>query len=93
MEHVTYEIEDDGRTVWINDSTGCCVARFSNFGIDIHKDYEGQMSGKPCLDCKPGPMKLEDWKYFQEKMKDYYGIIVSDKHQPHFLKEPKICAN
>jgi hypothetical protein len=55
------EITTDGKTVWVNDSQGCCIGRFSKHGIDVHHGIETQMEiGKQCLDCKPGPTTLDD---------------------------------
>jgi len=78
-------VESDGRTVWVNGSDGCCLGRFSRFGIDVHKDYAGQMNGGQCLDCKPGPLTSADWDRFVEGIATYYGIRVAPKHRPDFL--------
>ncbi len=80
------EILSDGRTVWVNGQDGCCLARFSYMGIDIHKDARGQMEeDKQCLDCKHGPTTLEDWECFKKALWQYYQVRVCDDHRPTFL--------
>jgi hypothetical protein len=75
------QIISDGRTVWVNGADGCCLARFSKFGIDIHKDVEGQTGGEVCLDCGTVP----DWDRFVLGCLGFHGIIVEDRHRPRFL--------
>ena len=83
-----YEIVSGGigirQTVWVNGQDGMCLGRFSNFGIDVHKDTAGHTS---CLDCKAGPVTPADWKRFQESMLRYHQIHVPDSYMPQFLKE------
>lgn len=82
------EIRSDGKTVWVNDTDGRCLGRFSRFGIDVHTDAAGQSSGVTCLDCKPGPTTVDDWMRFREDMLQFYGIRVAERHMPNFLKTP-----
>ena len=73
----TYEITTDGKTVWVNSSV--CLGRFSRFGVDVHKDAEGQMrSGSQCLECSQEP----NWPRFVAAMKEHHGIEVSDDYKP-----------
>lgn len=79
--------ESDGNTVWVNADDGCCLARFSRFGIDIHKDFAGQTSGEgQCLECKAGPATMQDWFQFCDGMIRHYGIKIAKRHMPRFLK-------
>lgn len=88
------EIVSDGKTVWINSEAGCCLGRFSKNGIDIHKDVEQQMTdGQQCLDCKPGPVNLFDWRRFQSGMLRFYGVVVTDRHIPIYLKTRYLKTN
>lgn len=81
------DVTSDGRTVWVNGADGCCLGRFSRAGIDVHKDYEGQMaSGSQCLECKKGPTDLADWKRFRIAMRSHYGVSVAARHLPRFLR-------
>jgi hypothetical protein len=84
----SFEIVSDGRTVWVNAEDGCCVGRFSVNGIDVHHDGASQLAlGKQCLDCKPGPCDLSDWRHFQRAMREHYGIWINTKHRPEYLWE------
>lgn len=76
------EIISNGTTVWVNSGkTGNSIGRFSKMGIDIHNE-----SADGCIDCKPGPTTLEDWRRFQTGMYHHYGVTVDDKHMPDFLR-------
>lgn len=78
-----YEITSDTRTVWINDSSGCCIGRFSRNGIDVHHAGKVQMeTGQECIACKPGPVTPGDWRTFQAAMLKHHGVVVSDHHRP-----------
>lgn len=82
------DIQSDGRTVWVNGADGCCVGRFSQYGVEIHHTAEAQMTtGDQCLDCKAGPTNLLDWEHFKVGMKSYYGVEISDKHRPKKIIE------
>lgn len=81
------KIISDGNTVWVNADDGCCLARFSRFGIDIHKDAAGQISGEgQCLECKIGPATMADWIQFCDGMIRHYAIKITKKHMPKFLR-------
>lgn len=83
---MTHEIISDGKTVWVNDSSGCCIGRFSRNGIDVHHTGKVQMdTGYECIDCKPGRTTIEDWKAFQKGMKEHHGVTVPDRKKPKFL--------
>lgn len=60
-----FEVETDGRTVWVSGSNGECVGRFSKYGVDVHRDYEAQIKGEPqCLDCCHDLPFDESWVRF-----------------------------
>lgn len=80
------EITSDGRMVWINDNSGCCVGRFGKNGIDVHHSGPMQMDlGEQCLEFKIGPTNFSDWRDFQGAMKRHYRVMVKDAHMPKFL--------
>ncbi len=83
------EVVSDGRTVWINSAEGCCLGRFSRFGIDVHKDAVGQVEGDPCLDCAPGLPDASGWERFRRGMLEHHGVAVEDRHRPAFLNEAR----
>ena len=86
---VDHEIISDGKTVWINDATGCCIGRLSRFGIDIHKTGEEQMlTGTQCLDCAHDVPKDEMWCYFTASMLRNHGVLVPENHRPTWAPEP-----
>ena len=75
-----HEITTDGRTVWVN--AAVCLGRFSPFGVDVHKDAEGQMqSGLQCLECSAD----SDWTTFVAAMLKHHDITVPDKYRPGWL--------
>lgn len=81
-----FEIDSDGRTVWVNSAMGVCVGRFSRFGIDIHRDFTAQVAGEPeCLDCTHEKPTLAEWERFKSGMMEHYGVVVGDEHRPEFL--------
>jgi len=75
-----YEIDSDGRTVWINGPI--LLGRFSKNGIDVHVDAQ-------CIDgsCSPGACGLKEWREFQVLMHAHHEIDVPDNHMPKYLKE------
>ncbi len=78
------EIINDGRTVWVN--TEICIGRFSAGGVDVHKDFEGQLnSGDPCLDCIHGLPPRESWDRFVASMLTHHGVIVPETYRPGFV--------
>lgn len=80
-----YEVIGDGRTVWVNSSTGMCVGRFTRFGMDIHHDTDGQMRGKHCLDCRThNKASIEQsWQQFIRLMNMHYGVLISNAMKPN----------
>jgi hypothetical protein len=85
------QITSDGKTVWVNSGDGSCIGRFSHFGIDIHRDFIGQMSGEgQCLECKKGPATLDDWLQFQAGMMRHYGVKIAKRHMPRYLRLGKV---
>jgi hypothetical protein len=82
-----YEIKSDKLVVWVNVENEL-IGRFSKFGIDIHTTVEDQFSGKgECLDCTHSFTGMSEWHRFQNGMKRFYNVIVSDEHMPEFLKK------
>lgn len=82
----THKLESDGSTVWVNGPDGCCIGRFSRFGIDIHRTLaQQQTTGKECLLCTHGKTTLEDWQHFVDGMQKHHSITVNDIHKPRFL--------
>ncbi len=71
-----YRITSDGVTVWVNSPEGA-IARFGRQGIDIHT-----MDTTRCLFCRLGPVEESDWRLFQLKMLEHYGIDVGDEYTP-----------
>jgi hypothetical protein len=78
-----YQIESDGRTVWINHSSGYNMARFGVMGIDIHNSPDEQeRTGQQCLSCTHGPTTAADWDRFVEAIEGFFGIEVGDQYRP-----------
>lgn len=79
------DIVSDERAVWINDAAGCCLGRFSRFGIEVHKDAAGPVEGRPCLDCVPGLPNAAGWERFKAAMREHHNVDVPERHRPTFL--------
>jgi len=80
------EIESDGRVVWVNDPTGCCIGRFSKNGVDVHRTGPEQVElGTQCLDCFHEGNPAEQWDRFVSSMKTHHGVDVSARHRPKFV--------
>lgn len=77
------EIFGDGKTVWVNNSSGDCIARFGALGIDIHTSVEEQLKGaSQCLFCTHRKTDINDWKAFKVKVKELFGIDVPEQLSP-----------
>ena len=89
LDHVTpMVIETDGRTVWVNDNTGCCVGRLSPVGIDVHRTGPDQLKhGTQCLDCAHDVPKAEMWAYFVKSMADNRQVTILAEFQPEWSKD------
>jgi hypothetical protein len=84
-----YQVETDGRTVWVNGDDGACWGRFSRFGIDVHKKGKDQHAdGDSCLDCVPGEMDWAGWEHFKASMLHHHDVTVTDHHAPQYLERP-----
>jgi hypothetical protein len=76
------QIQSDGITVWIHHG-GETIARFGNYGIDIHSTVNNQLAGQPvCLSCTHTKTTAQDWYEFVKQVKSFYGIVVSDSYMP-----------
>jgi hypothetical protein len=76
------EVSSDGRSVWVNGSTGAMIGRMGPFGIDVH---DTQNKGTHCLDCRPAPAE-NAWEAFTESMREHYGIVVPAAHKPRWCR-------
>lgn len=83
MDH---QIITNGSVIWVNDSTGHCVARFSKRGIDIHKSVKEQVGGSPqCLKCTHTKPDWGDWLMFKSDMLKLHGATITNSHKPLWL--------
>lgn len=80
------EVLWDGRTVWVNDATGCCIGRLSRFGVDVHRSGPEQVEdGQQCLDCVHLPPVLA-WPRFILSMAQHHGVLVPEEARPRAIK-------
>lgn len=91
-ELIEYQVEwsETNDRVWIHASDGSTVGRFSKTGIDLHHSVTEQLNGKPqCRLCTHDFATLEDWKTFQKKAKEFWGVDVPDEafNPEHLLKK------
>lgn len=78
-----YQIETDGRTVWINAPDGMNVGRFGRKGVDVHKPTAEQAAGGHCADCFPrSPSVWADWQRFRDSVKKNHGFEVPYDFRP-----------
>ena len=71
------EIQSDGKTVWVHADNGHTIARFGRRGIDVHT-----LTSDGCLHCTHEPTGLGEWRTFQAKMVEHYGVVVGDEYMP-----------
>lgn len=74
-----YQLMTDGNTVWVNDSSGCCIGRLTRFGIDVHTTAAEQRRGeRQCLDCRTvsGQITDEVWQEFRVSMKKHHSLEI-----------------
>ncbi len=78
------QISSDGRTVWVNDATGCCIGRLGPAGIDVHRTGPEQMTvgASQCLDCAHDVPKEKMWDYFVNSMFLNHNVYVPERHRP-----------
>lgn len=80
------EILWNGSTVWVNDTFGCCIGRFSALGVDVHRSGEEQMvSGQQCLDCVHDLDPREAWSRFLQSMEIHHGVRIPTAAKPDFV--------
>ena len=78
----TVDITTDGTSVWVNDSTGHCLGRFSPRGVDVHTDAKKQLAGEgECLYCTHPPTP-PDWTAFVEAMRRHHRIEIATVYRP-----------
>ena len=84
-----YELSWSLSHVWINGADGCSVARFSPFGIDIHKSAASQVAtGVACLVCTHGKPTPDEWDHFLVLVKDRFGVVIPPRARPAWLPLP-----
>jgi len=82
-------IESNGRVVWVNDATGCCIGRFSGAGVDVHRSGPDQVRyGTQCLACFHDGTPAENWVRFKRAMIQFHDVQVPEYFRPEFAKEP-----
>ena len=71
-------------TVWVNAEGGMCIGRFGRRIVDVHRTTKEQVEGgKQCAACRPRSHDVAaDWRFFQEMMRQYHGVIVGDAWRP-----------
>lgn len=77
-----HQVTSDGRTVWVNDPDGAATARFSTFGIDIHRPIAEQKEKGECLFCTHAQTTEDDWNLFVEKMRELFNVTIGRLHMP-----------
>lgn len=81
-----FEIQANGRTVWVNGADGCCIGRFSRFGVDVHRTFREQAAGMgKCLTCTHGIADEADWQIFVRAMLKHHKVPIPDSVRPHWL--------
>jgi hypothetical protein len=81
-----HQILWDGRCVWVNDETGCCIGRFTRRGVDVHKTGPEQIAtGTQCLDCFHDVEPAHAWDRFVQSMLQHHGVSVPAAARPEFV--------
>ena len=89
-----YQVESDGRRVWVNSpTTGASVARFSIFEniamVDVHHEPHEQKEKGERLDCAHGECSIDLWLHFKRALRTHYEIEMPDSHMPEILNVKK----
>lgn len=81
-----YEIRSDGGSVWLNDQTGHCLARFGRLGVDVHRSVADQMAGAgECLACTHGWAGAAEWNLFVQAVRAHHDVEIHCSHRPTWL--------
>lgn len=81
-----HEVIWDGRCVWINDETGCCIGRFTRRGVDVHKTGPEQLATRTqCLDCFHDVDPVDAWDRFVQSMRKHHSVSVPEAAKPGFV--------
>lgn len=89
------QVSSDGRTVWVNDELGGCVARLGPFRVDVHRSTQEQIAtGVACSDCYVVEMlgsmaKHGDkvWNDFVESVEALHGVVIDRAHRPSWTHQ------
>ncbi len=83
-----FQVQSDGRTVWVNESSGGAVARLSSFGdmamIDVHRPLAQQCTAGECLDCRHDLTGIVAWEYFVRSVQQHFGVRIAQRHRPRW---------
>lgn len=79
-----YQVQSDGRTVWVNAPGDFCVGRFSAAGYEIERiDAAGKTLERA---THGGPVNQADWRYFVRQIQLIHSVSVGVEHLPRFLR-------
>lgn len=74
---MSYQIETDGRTVWVN--APLCIGRFCKLGGEVVKN-------KRCCMSSLTKQTEPNWQQWTKAMREVHGIDVPDKYRPEWCK-------
>lgn len=81
-----FELQTDGRTVWVNGANGHCLGRFGPNGVDVHTTAKQQLeTGIACAECTHEPPTHQEWVRFVRAMNEHHAIQVPDHMRPGWL--------
>ncbi len=83
---LTYEIESDGKTVWVNAPN--CIGRFCKVSAEVfaipkdkHEHPEGYIEF-----CATE----HKWAWWVRRMLTAHGVVIEDKYKPEWLKAEEL---
>lgn len=78
-----YQVQTDGRTVWVNAPDGMNVGRFGVRAVDVHETTDKQLEGAHCADCFVRTDSVwNDWQRFRDSMKRVHGFEMPYDFRP-----------
>jgi hypothetical protein len=76
-----YEIETDGRTVWLNAPT--CVARFCPISAEI---FAGATTEVRAVRGTDALTQRATWLWFSARVSELFGVSLGNKHAPEWMR-------
>lgn len=78
----TYQVEGDGRTVWVNDRFSRCVARLGPAGMEVWTFEEPPSSIFDVKVAEATETGNVNFDRFCETVAEHHGVSIPDRYRP-----------